>query len=709
MLPTLDKGPSPGAPPDDPSHPWRGLESLDVAAFACDPNGLLTWRNRATCDLLGREPALGDPADRFLALSPMFSRDGRRLDPERGWTGPKADENASGREPIWIERPDGRRRPVFAHVSSGNDEGGSRGVVVLLVEAFGSEAGAAAPDRPGRGVDDPREAESLRAVKDELATQLADQRRQHAMSARLATATGTQAIAEDVLRTAAAVEGTERGILSLAASEGETLRVEAGLGLDAEFLARVATVPAGRGACGSCWRDRRRVVIEDVESDPIVAAEIEALRRAGIRAVHCTPLITRSGQTVGVISLFFRAPHRPTDRAMDFADLCARQAADAIENARLDADLHEADRAKDEFLAVLAHELRNPLSPIRNSAELLRLLPVNSDEGRMALEVINRQVAHMTRLIEDLLDVARITGGKLELRRARVLLSEVVDAATETNRALLEENEQPLDISLPPRPVYLDADLTRLAQVVANLLNNASKFSPRGSRIVLTAALEGDEVVLSVRDRGVGIPASGLTKIFEIFCQAPSGERTHGGLGIGLTLAKRLAELHGGTVRAESEGAGRGSEFILRLPMALAEGDGTPAHGVSPDLAAPAQRILIVDDNRDAADSLALILQLKGSDVRMVYEGRAAIEMAAEFRPTVILLDIGLPGMNGYEVARELRRLPGGQSLLLVATTGWSQPSDRERSRAAGFDHHLVKPIEPAALIALLAQTARPA
>ena len=809
--PMLEQNPE--ASPAGAPHPLRRwLESLDIAAFTCDPAGLLTWKNRAACDLLGREPGIGDPADRHLALTPAFSREGEPIDPERIWQAPAADTTSEPEE-IWIERPDGRRRPVLAHATPLIEEGRPAGALLMLVDASaqtrGEEAesrlsaivdssndailsrgldgrvlswnagaarmfGFSADEAMGRTIDllvppearaeegrrlariargehvEPCEArrvtrrgdvlrvsvassairdaggqvigasqierdvteqtrmvDSLVAVKDELATQLADLRRLHAMSVRLWTTTEMRPIAEDVLRTAAAVEGTEMGILSLADAEGDLLRVEAALGLDSAFLDHVAAVPAGRGACGACWRDRRRVVVEDVESDTVAETEIEALRRAGIRAVHCTPLVTRSGKAVGVISLYFRAPHHPPDRAMHFADLCARQAADAIENARLYADLREADRAKDEFLAVLAHELRNPLSPIRNSAELLRLLPVNSDESRTALEVINRQVAHMTRLIEDLLDVARITGGKLELRRSRILLSEVVDAATETSRALLEENGQPLDITLPPRPVYLDADLTRLAQVVANLLNNASKFSPRGSRISLSASREGAEVVLSVRDSGVGIPESGLTRIFEIFCQAPTGERTHGGLGIGLTLVKRLTELHGGTVRASSGGPGRGSEFVVRLPVALADGNGSaPAHGTSSVVAAPARRILIVDDNRDAADSLALILRLKGGDVRVEYEGHAALATAAEFGPAVVLLDIGLPGMSGYEVAHELRRQPGGENFLLVATTGWSQPSDRERSRAAGFDHHLVKPIEPAALLTLLGEPA---
>ena len=797
----LDERASSDVPLGEAMYPLRRwLEPLDLAAFTCDASGLLTWYNRAACELLGREPKLGDPADRFLALSPLFSRDGERIDPEQSWMARTLAENRpSGREEIAIERPDGERRPVFAHASPLLDAGG-RGVGAIHLfadvsaqrrgeeaesrlaaivdssndaivsrsldgrvlswnagairmfgftadEALGgttdrivppearaeeerrlarialgehvepyearrvtrsgealhvSVASSAIRDLEGRVIgtsqierdvtEQTRMVESLVAVKDELATQLADLRRLHAMSGRLWTTTEMRPIAEDVLRTATAVEGTDMGLLSLVDPAGDVLRTAASLGLDAEFLQGVATVPIGQGACGACWQDRRRVVVEDTEADPVMEPYREALRRAGIRAVHSTPLITRSGKTVGVISIFFRASHRPADRAMSFADLCARQAADAIENARLYADLREGDRAKDEFLAVLAHELRNPLSPIRNSAELLRLLPVNSDESRTALAVIDRQVGHMTRLIEDLLDVARITGGRLELRRSRILLSEVIEAATETSRALLEENEQPLDITLPPRPVHLDADLTRLAQVVANLLNNASKFSPRGSRIALTASRDGAEVVLSVRDPGVGIPESGLTRIFEIFCQSPTGERTHGGLGIGLTLVKRLTELHGGTVQALSGGPGQGSEFVLRLPVALAESSGksVPATGRTGELAAPGQRILIVDDNRDAADSLALILRLKGSDVRVAYDGREALAVTPGFAPAVVLLDIGLPGMSGYEVAREMRQLPGGSDVLLVATTGWSQPSDRERSRAAGFDHHLV-------------------
>jgi len=547
-----------------------------------------------------------------------------------------------------------------------------------------------------------RMVESLVSVKNELATQLADLRRLHALSVRLWTTTELRPIMEDVLRTAAAVEGAPLGLLSLCDPEQEVLRIGASVGFDAEYLMKVSAAPLGAGGCGACYERRERVVVEDVETDPIFADWREQARRVGYRSAHSTPLITCTGKIVGVLSVYFRERHRPSDRAMHFADLCARQAADSIENARLYGDLREADRAKDEFLAVLAHELRNPLSPIRNSAELLRLLPTDSNESRSALEVINRQVGHMTRLIEDLLDVARITGGKLELRRSRILLSEVVDVATETSRALLEEKQQPLHVVLPGRRVFLDADLTRLAQVVANLLNNASKFSPPGSPIALTATWDHGEVTISVRDAGIGIPEEGLTRIFEIFCQA-STDRTQGGLGIGLTLVKRLTEMHGGTVRALSGGPGKGSEFVVRLPAAGPETNGKsdPAAAGAGE-PAPVHRILIVDDNRDAADSLGMILRIKGSDVRIAYDGREALAVAREFRPTVVLLDIGLPSMSGYDVARELRKLAETADALLIATTGWSQPSDRERSRQAGFDHHLVKPIEPAVLLALL-------
>jgi PAS domain S-box-containing protein len=546
--------------------------------------------------------------------------------------------------------------------------------------------------------------ESLVVFKDALASQVADLRRLHAMSVRLSTTLELPPIMDDALRTAAAVEGTDRGILWLCDSDRGALEIGAILGFDDAFTRSMAQLPPGQGASRAAFERRRRVVVEDVETDPLYETCRDRVRRTGVRAVHATPLITRLGKIVGVLTVHFRDTHRPSDRAIHFADLCARQVADSIENARLYEDLRRADRAKNEFLALLAHELRNPLAPIRTATQLLHVIPASAHEGQAALDVIDRQLGHMTRLIDDLLDVARITGGKLELRRARVALTEVIAAATETSRTLIDARDQELIVTMPPEAIELDADLTRLAQVISNLLNNASKFSHPGGPIWLTVAREGSDAVITVRDAGSGIPAAALSRIFDIFDQGGAADSTQGGLGIGLTLVKRLTELHGGSVRAHSDGPGEGSAFTLKLPIALGEPDvrNRERERQAAMRANRALRLLIVDDNRDAADSLGMLMRVLGNEVRIAYDGPEAIGIAADFRPAAVLLDIGLPKMSGYDVARELRKHPHGRDALLIATTGWSQPSDRERCSEAGFDHHLVKPVDPGELTRLL-------
>ena len=383
----------------------------------------------------------------------------------------------------------------------------------------------------------------------------------------------------------------------------------------------------------------------------------------------------------------------------------------AIEALRL------ADRAKDEFLATLAHELRNPLAPVRNAVRVLQQRGPLTPELKWACDVIDRQIQQMTRLVDDLLDVSRISRDRIELRRERVDLATVVHGAVEASRPLIDAGEHELVLDLPADPVYLDADVTRLAQVVCNLLNNAAKFSDRGGRIVVNARQEGSDAVLSVRDTGMGIPADMLSRVFDMFTQVDSTlEKSHGGLGIGLTLAKRLVELHGGRIEARSNGPGTGSEFVVWLPVpvpvdrALAQ---QPAATAPSAASAPSHRIVIVDDNRDAADSLALMLRVMGHDTRPAYDGLQGLGLAEEFHPYVALLDLGLPRMNGYDMARTIRKTSWGANAVLVAVTGWGQEHDRRRSREAGFDHHLVKPVSPEQLFELLgslpARTERPA
>ncbi len=367
------------------------------------------------------------------------------------------------------------------------------------------------------------------------------------------------------------------------------------------------------------------------------------------------------------------------------------------------AELFEADRRKNEFLAMLAHELRNPLAPIRNALQIMRLTGV--DAAGSASTMMERQVGQMVRLVDDLLDVSRISRGRIELRKGPVELASVVHHAVEAARPLSDSLGHELTVTLPPEPVYLEADPTRLAQVLGNLLNNASKYSGTRGRIWLSVDREGDAAVIRVRDTGIGIAPDQLSRIFDMFMQVDTSlERTTSGLGIGLTLVKNLVEMHGGTVEVHSAGVGSGTEFIVRLPI-LTEPPPTGVEGLLATASITTHcRILVVDDNRDAAESLVMLLTLTGNEMRAAYDGIEAVEAAATFKPDVVLLDIGLPKLNGYEVARRLRQQPGGKDRVLIALTGWGQDEDRQKSKDAGFDAHLVKPVDHAALQELLSK-----
>ncbi len=371
------------------------------------------------------------------------------------------------------------------------------------------------------------------------------------------------------------------------------------------------------------------------------------------------------------------------------------------------ADLAEADRRKNEFLALLAHELRGPLAPLANMLEIINLSGGRGEMLRQARSTMERQLGQMTRLIDDLLDVSRISQGKLNLRRHQVELASVIQQAVEATRPALDAAQHQLTVTLPPRPVYLQADSMRLAQVFGNLLSNAAKFSDPQGRITVIATQQRDEVVVAVKDTGIGIPPDHLSSIFEMFSQVDrSLERTRGGLGIGLALVRQLVEMHGGSIESFSDGLGCGSEFVVRLPGVIEHPEPVP---VAPPAAAElsktaGRRILVVDDNPDSTESLAMLLQLTGNETRVAHDGIEAVEAAAEFLPEVVLLDIGMPGMNGYDAARAIREQPWGRRMILVAMTGWGQAEDRKRSKDAGFNGHLVKPVDFAALAKMLAE-----
>ena len=360
------------------------------------------------------------------------------------------------------------------------------------------------------------------------------------------------------------------------------------------------------------------------------------------------------------------------------------------------AALQEADRRKDEFLAILAHELRNPLAPIRTAVQLLRKRDLAEAQTMRAREVIERQVQHLVCLIDDLLDVSRITRGMITLQRERVLIDAVVARAVETARPLIDARRHELTLDLPEDLLSVDGDPTRLVQIIGNILHNAAKFMEPGGRIALSVAQEDSYAVIKVKDAGMGIPSALVPKIFDLFSQVhQKSESAHAGLGIGLALVRRLVEMHGGAVSASSQGPGHGTELVVRLPLldVTSTPFGVPtAESKRPPVVSP-RRILVADDNNDAVEALALQLQLAGHDVRTANDGMEALEVAESFAPQVVLLDLGMPRMDGYETARQIRRRSWGRGATLVALTGWGQQQDRQRTSAAGFDVHLVKPV----------------
>lgn len=362
--------------------------------------------------------------------------------------------------------------------------------------------------------------------------------------------------------------------------------------------------------------------------------------------------------------------------------------------------LREADRRKDEFLATLAHELRNPLAPIRTGLQVLNRTR-DPESARRTQEIMERQIDHMVRLIDDLLDVSRITSGKVTLQRERVSLQDVVEAGVDAARPLIESARHELTLDLPEQPVWLDADPARLAQVVSNLLTNSAKYTPTGGQITLSARRDGEEAVLAVSDTGLGIPPDMLGRIFEMFTQVNRTlDRAQGGLGIGLALARQLVQMHGGTIAVESPGPGQGSTFTVRLPAAV-QAPPPPPEPVHPAGTTPL-RVLVVDDNMDAAESLAMLLELEGHETRTAFSGLDALSAAASFAPHLVFLDIGMPRMSGYEVATRFRADPALAPAVLVALTGWGSQDDKHRAKEAGFDFHLTKPVDAAAVDEIL-------
>ena len=458
----------------------------------------------------------------------------------------------------------------------------------------------------------------------------------------------------------------------------------------------------------SDMRQGRTLRIDDVDRELAPDDGSGMFNQIGIKAIICCPLV-KQGRLVAMMAVHQQQPRAWTADEValveDVVDRCWAH----IERVRSTEALRDADRRKSEFLATLAHELRNPLAPIRNALELLRLgagKPALMDKVRATME---RQVAHMVHLINDLLDIARISSGKVVLKIERVDLQSVVASAVETSMPLVDAAGHALTLDLPDAPLWMDADAVRLNQVVSNLLSNAAKYTPQGGRIGIGVAVDGATAVIRVADSGIGLAPDSFESVFDMFAQAPhSIGISKGGLGIGLSLVRHLVTLHGGSVSASSPGPGLGSTFTIRLPLADAFTEAAPAAVIAPAAGSNAGRplrVLVADDNVDAADTLAFLLRAKGHEVRVAYDGEQAVRAAADFRPGLAFLDIGMPRMDGCAAALALRALPGMDGLCLVALTGWGAQEDRARTRAAGFDHHLLKPVAPEHLEAILASS----
>jgi PAS domain S-box-containing protein len=484
--------------------------------------------------------------------------------------------------------------------------------------------------------------------------------------------------------------------------ESGEARLFSAAGLSSEHARSVAQLPQSAAIFGGVEQTHEPFELAFIQrSDDPAHALLKAM---GLRAYACMPL-TADDRLLGTLAFGSRQRDRFEADEIEFLRTVTHYVTVAYERLRLVRELREADRKKDDFIALLAHELRNPLAPLRNGLHVMRLASADSAAVGRARAIMERQLGHMVRLIDDLLDVSRISLNKMELRRSRVSLADIVSNAVETARPAFEGAGHQLEVALPDEPILLDADLTRLAQVLGNLLTNAAKYTPKHGRVRLSATVVAGSVVVSVADNGIGLQADSLRSIFGMFSQVDrSFERSTGGLGIGLALVKGLVEMHGGSVTAESPGVGQGSTFSVCLPLAAAVESQPEAAAEEPQLARRRRRILIADDNRDAVESMATMLRLSGNEVHTARDGLEALEVAEAVEPDVVLMDVGMPRLNGYEATRRLRGQSWAARTVVIAVTGWGQESDRRKSREAGCDYHLVKPVDFAQLDKLMSE-----
>jgi signal transduction histidine kinase/ActR/RegA family two-component response regulator len=516
-----------------------------------------------------------------------------------------------------------------------------------------------------------------------------------------------------LVRTAVAHFGDARAAFYLLGHEGR-LALHHVTGMSEDYVRHIDGFKVGPEslACGLAVHAPEPVITPDVEQDPRWEPWLWLARTHGYRACWLFPVKTTGGRILGTFALYFPEPRAASSDDLNVVGALEHAAAivisnyrEAAERARAEEALREANRRKDEFIAVLGHELRNPLAPLSMAMDVLKQAESRPELIKSVRPMMRRQVDHLTRLVNDLLDVSRISRGHAELQRASLDVRQAIEDAVEQCRPLIVARQHALRIELGDTPLRLDGDFQRLTQVFGNLLSNAAKYSEPGGEITVHAAREGEVALISVSDKGFGIPMERMASVFDMFSQVPEHRSLvgGGGLGIGLAVCRQLVALHGGSIEAKSAGLGCGSQFVVRLPIAAADRDAneTPVSGTAVD--APRRRVLIVDDNADAAATLRMALELQGHDVRAAYSGTAGLEALAQFDAEVVLLDLGMPHMDGFEVARRIRAMPRGAGVLLVALTGWGQEDDRRRTQEAGFDAHLTKPVDMELLAALLA------
>lgn len=553
--------------------------------------------------------------------------------------------------------------------------------------------------------------EALRNARNQLEAELSSLNRLHELSTRLLNASDLPSALKEILEAAIVLCGADMGTIQLYDPAREILTIAAHHGFEQDFLNHFSEENAeGDSACARALSTLKRVVIENIQTDERYAIHRPVAEKSGFRAVQSTPLCGRDGAPLGMLTTHFRTPHAPSERELRMVDLYARQAADFIERLRITERLQDADRRKDEFIATLSHELRNPLAAIDSSGLLLASPNLDAAKRELATRVVQRQCRAMKILLDDLLDISRLSLRRMTLHKQCVTLASIIDSAVEVAQPLIDSANHTLSLTKPPPSVLIYGDPIRLTQVLSNLLSNAVKYTDPGGRITLDVKTSADRVTVSVADNGIGIEPSRTEEIFGMFSQMKTrNDRTIAGLGIGLALVRAIAEMHGGWASAESTGLGQGSIFHVNFPLATQE-EIVLHMPTSSDLADPVhepripaqRRILIADDNKSAATAISMLLQRDGYEIKAVHDGRAALEEAARFRPHIALLDIGMPHLNGYEVARKIRAAPWGSSIRLVAATGWGQEKDKLLAKEAGFDAHLTKPIDFKQLLALL-------